>query len=445
MRTIATALLLLGLGPALANAESPTTLIDIYRQAQQYDATLRAAKSNNAAQQEGIDMAKASFLPQARISAYKGRASTDREPTSGPGASQHFVYDSENYSLSIRQSIFNKANFASYDQAKAVAAKSNAVLANEHLGLISRVAGNYLNLLLYVDNLHYTETQKVSVESQLAQAKKRFKVGYGTITEISEAEANLQQVIAKQLEWSNGIESAKRELETMTGVYPENYFTLDPAKLPLTELEPSRVEDWIAFANDKNPEILAAAKDIEVARQEIEKNTSGHYPTLDLVASRAHTESDAANTIGSKYDTNSIGLQLNVPIYSGGYVTAAVRQAVAKQDEAEERLSEKKRAVSADVRKYYNEVVNGIARIRALEASVSSYESALIGTQKGFSAGVRSNVDVLNAQEKLYAAKRDLSKERYSLIFNRIQLKQSAGVLSEADVQEYSDWLSMRP
>ncbi len=437
--------LLLGLMPTLANAEGTTTLIDMYRLAQQFDATLRAAKSNNAAQQEGIDMAKASFLPQARISAYKGKASTDREPTNGPGVSQHFNYDSENYSFSVRQSIYNKANFASYDQAKAVAAKSDAVLENERLSLISRVAGNYLNLLLYVDNMHYTNAQKESVESQLAQAKKRFKVGYGTITEISEAEANLQQVIAKQLEWVNGIESAKRELETMTGVYPENYFTLDPTKLPLAEPEPASVEEWISFANNKNPQILAATKDIEVARQEISKNSSGHYPTLDLVASRAHTESDAANTIGSRYDTDSIGLQLNVPIYSGGYVSAAVRQAVAKQEEAEERLNEKKRAVSADVRKYHNEVMNGIARIHALEASVSSYELALIGTQKGFTAGVRSNVDVLNAQEKLYSSKRDLSKERYSLIFNRIQLKQTAGILIESDIQESSNWLSMRP
>lgn len=440
-----TALLLAVLMPALVNAETTTTLVDAYRQAQQYDATLRAAESNNTAQQQGIDMAFAPFLPQARITAYKGKASTDREPTSGPGASQHFDYDSENYSFSVRQSIFSKANFAGYDQAKAVAAKSNAVLEKERLNLASRVAGSYLNLLFYADNIYYTEAQKKSVESQLEQAKKRYKVGYGTITEVSEAEANLQQVIAKQLEWSNGLEYAKRELETMTGVYPENYLSLDPEKLPLTQLNPVQVDDWIAFAYSKNPDILAAAKDIEVARQEVSKSSSGHYPTLDLVASRAHTESDAANTIGLKYDTDSIGLQLNVPIYSGGYVTASVRQAVAKQAEAEERLSERQRAVAADVRKYYNEVVNGIARIHALEASVSSYESALIGTQKGFTAGVRSNVDVLNAQEKLYSAKRDLSKERYSLIFNRIQLKQSAGVLTESDIQESSNWLSMRP
>lgn len=443
MKTITAALFLLALKPMLANAESPMTLFDAYQQAQQYDATLRAAKADNAAQQEGIDMAIAPFLPQARFSAYQGRASTDRESAT-LSSSQHLVYDSQNFNFSVRQSIFNRANFAGYDQAKAVAAKSDAVFEKERLSLISRVAVNYLNLLINSDNIHYSEAQKESVQSQLDREKKRYEVGYGTITEISEAEANLQQVIAKQLEWSNGLEYAKRELETITGVYPISYFSLDPGKLPLTEPNPASVEDWIATAYSKNPDILAAAKDIEVARQEVAKNSSGHYPTLDLVASRTHTESDAANTIGSKFDTDSIGLQLNVPIYSGGYVAASVRQAVAKQQKAEEILSERQRAVSADIRKYYNEIVNGIARIHALESSVSSYDTALVGTQKGFIAGVRSNVDVLNAQEKLYSSKRDLSKERYSLIFNRIQLKQSAGVLADADVQESSGWLSMR-
>jgi protease secretion system outer membrane protein len=279
----------------------------------------------------------------------------------------------------------------------------------------------------------------------LEQAKRRYKAGVGTITEISEAEANLEAVIAKILEWSNGLEYAKRGLENLTGVYPESYFTLDPEKLPLTKPDPAKVEDWIAIADSKNPDILAAQNDLEAARQEVSKNSSGHFPTLDLVASRAHSESESNNTVGSQFDTDSIGFQLNVPIYSGGYVNAAVRQAVARQEGAQEKLSGIQRAVAVEVRKYFNNVENGIARIQALEASVKSYETALIGTQKGFSAGVRSNIDVLDAQEKLYSSRRDLAKERYTLIYSRIQLKQSAGVLTDADIQESSGWLSMRP
>ena len=421
------------------------TLFDAYQKAQHYDATLRAARADNTAQQQEIDMAIAPFLPQARISAYKGRAITDREAASGSSASQHFVYDSQNYSFSVRQSIFNKANFAGYSQAKAVAARSDAVLEKERLSLMSRVTGNYLELLLNADNVHYSEAQKTSVASQLEQAKRRYKAGVGTVTEISEAEANLEAVIARMLEWSNGLEYAKRELENLTGTYLENYLTLDPAKLPLSKPDPARVEDWIAIADSKNPDILAAQNDLEAARQQVSKNSSGHFPTLDLVASRAHTESDTNNTIGSQFDTDSIGFQLNVPIYSGGYVSATVRQAVARQEVAQEKLSEKQRAVAVNVRKYFNDVENGIAGIQSLEASVKSYETALIGTQKGFSAGMRTNVDVLGAQEKLYSSKRELAKERYTLIFNRIQLKQLAGLLTDNDIQESSSWLSMQP
>lgn len=193
---------------------------------------------------------------------------------------------------------------------------------------------------------------------------------------------------------------------------------------------------------EKNADIVAAQNEYLAVKQEVEKNSAGHYPTLDLVAARTHTESDNNFTIGQQYDTDSIGLQLNVPLYTGGYVSSSVRQAVARVEQASEKLSEKQRAVSADVRKYYNEITNGIARIEAQSQSVASYETALVGTQKGYESGLRSNVDVLTAQEKLYSAKRDLARERYKLIYSRIQLKQMAGMLTEADIAEVNGWLA---
>lgn len=430
--------------PLWVGAEETLDLMEAYHKAQQYDAKLRAATSENNAQQEEIDLAFSQFLPQARISAYKGRASTDREFTTVPG-SQHFVYDSQNYSFTVRQSIFNKANFAGYNQALAVAAKSDATLQKERMSLMSRVTGSYLDVLLNTESSRYTETQKTSVAVQLEQAKRRYKTGFGTVTEVSEAEANYQGVIAKQLEFLDALEYSKRILENLTGIYVDNYLTLDPTKLALTKPTPTNIEDWITLALKSSPDIQAALNDLDAANQQVVKNSSGHYPTLDLVASRAHTESDAANTIGSKYDTDSIGIQLNIPIYSGGYTSASVRQALARKEQAQEKLSGIQRDVSSGVRKYYGEIFNGIARIQALESSVKSYETALIGTQKSFSVGVRSNVDVLNAQEKLYSSKRDLAKERYTLIYNRLQLKLNTGVLTESDIQESSNILSMQP
>jgi TolC family type I secretion outer membrane protein len=231
-------------------------------------------------------------------------------------------------------------------------------------------------------------------------------------------------------------------LENITGVYTDTATSLDPSKLQLTVPLPSNVEAWISTAMEKNADIMAAQNEYLVVTQEVEKNNSGHYPTLDLVASRTHTQSDNNFTIGQQYDTDSIGLQLNVPLYTGGYVSSSVRQAVARVEQASEKLSEKQRSVNADVRKYFYEITNGIARIEAQSQSVASYETALVGTQKGYESGMRSNVDVLTAQEKLYSAKRDLARERYKLIYSRIQLKQVAGMLTESDIAEVNGWLT---
>lgn len=428
----------------MATMADVLTLADAYHKALQYDATIGASRAENNAQKQEIDKAVAAFLPRARLSMYKGRGITDSETPSSRGSiSNHSIYDSQNYSFSVQQSIFNMANFATYSQAKSEVARSDAMLEKENISLISRVSGAYLDALLSTENVRYSQSQKVSIQSQLDQSKRRYTLGVGTITEVSEAQANLDDVAAKSLEWINSLEYSKQAIESLTGEYPEILLALDAVKLPLSVPEPENVDAWIAAALEKNPEILAAQHDLQIVTQEIAKNNSGHYPTLDLVASRARTESDNNYTIGSTYKTDSIGLQLNVPIYSGGYVSASVRQAVAKLEQAKEMLNGKQRSVSSDVRKYFNALINGIAKVGAYEQSVKSNETALIGTQKGYEAGIRTNVEVLNAQEKLFAAKRELARERYQLIFNRIQLKQSAGTLTDADINETSTWLSL--
>lgn len=420
------------------------TLQDAYQKALQYDATIGAARADNNAQKQEIDKAFAAFLPQARLTAYKGRGITDSENPGQFGIiKRHSVYDSKNLNFSIRQSIFNKAAYAEYKQAKATVERSDTTLQKEMLSLISRVSGAYLDALLSAENIRYSQAQKTSVQSQLDQANKRYKSGVGTITEISEAQANLDDVTAKSLEWSNNLEFSKQALMNLTGVYPDSLLALDAARLPLNIPQPESIDGWINIALEKNQDILAAQQDVKYVTQEIEKSTAGHFPTLDLVASRADTTSDNNYTIGSSYKTDSIGLQLNVPIFSGGYVNATVKQSVAKLEMANEKLIERQRSVSADTRKYFNAIANGIAKVQAYEQSVKSNETAVIGTQKGFTAGIRTNVEVLNAQEKLFAAKRDLARERYQLIFNRIMLKQTAGLLTDSDIQETSAWLSI--
>lgn len=430
--------------PVYSQAEN-ATLLQVYQKANSYDATLRAARQDNQAQQQEIDKSISNFLPQARLSMYEGRGVTDSETPGqfGNTIKRHNVYDSRNYTLSIRQSVFSLSNIADYAQSKAEIAKSDAMLQREQLGLMGRVVGAYLDVLLATENLRYAESQKASVQSQLTQAEKRFKAGVGTITEINEAKANLETVIAQALEWDNELEYNKRVLENISGIYLDAFFTLDPDKLSFELPNPSTIEQWVDLAMSKNPEIVAASQEIEAMHQEIRKNYSGHLPTLDLVAAKSKTESDNNFTIGQKFETDTVGLQLNIPIFNGGYVSASVRQAESRLRFAQEKLSEKQRTVANDVRKYFNEIVNGIARVEAKTQAVKSNEVALIGTQKGYESGIRSNVEVLNAQEKLYSAKRELARERYKLIYNRLLLRQSAGLLNETDLAEMNKVLSL--
>lgn len=418
----------------------PLTLLKAHQLSLQYDAIARAAKFETDVQQGEIDKAKSAFLPQARLSLYQGRSSTDSQTPGSFGSVNkgHSVYDSANYSLSVRQSIFNMASYAQYSQAKSETKRSEAALDSALSSLMSRVTGAYLDMLLSTENIQYQQAQKESIEAQLNQAEQRYKLGSGTVTEINEAKSNLETSNAKIIEYQNALENAKRALENISGFYPQEFLCLDPSKLSLESPQPNSIDEWIANALEKNPDILADRHALQSADYEVDKNQSGHYPTVDLVASRTETNSDTNYTIGSKYWTDSVGLQLNVPLYLGGSVNASVRQARAKFDELQEKNIQHQRDITANVRKYFNEVLNGIARIQAFNQLVISNGIALDGTLKGYLAGIKTNVEVLNAQEKLFSAKRDLAKERYMLIYNRILLKQYAGLIKESDIQEVS-------
>ena len=440
-------------GLGIANAANPLeqegvmTLLNAHEMALQYDATLKAARANNASQEEEVEKAKAAFLPQAKLALYQGRSTTDSRTPGYLGSVNvgHSAYDSYDYGLSIRQTIFNMASYAQYGQAKSELQKNSATLDGVVSSLMSRVVGAYLDMLLSAENIQYLEAQKMSIDGQLKQAKARYKLGYGTITEISEAEANFETANAREIEYRNALENARRALENLTGLYPVKFLCLDPNKLSLAYPKPSKVEEWIESGLEKNPDMIADQFAEESAKDEINKNQSGHLPTLDLVASRTDSLSDTNYTIGSKYSTSSIGFQLNVPLYLGGYVNASVRQSMDKLEEVENKANEHKREVTANIRKYFNEVVNGVARINAFVKSVKSNEIAVIGTQKGFEAGIRTNVEVLNAQEKLFSAKRDLAKERYQLIYSRILLKQYAGVLNDNEIEDVSKLFVIPP
>ena len=422
----------------------PFDLRSAYQKAFEYDAQVRAAKADNLVSKEEIGKALAGFRPRVNVSGARGRNETKSITPSYYGTFQHNdqFYNSINYSVTVQQPLLNLSSLAEYKQAKAVAGKSASVLQNEESNLIVRITEAYCNALYSEDNLEFSQAHIKASQEQLQQMKRRYEKGFGTITEVSEAQAAYDMAIADGVETVNAREFSRRELEHFTGIYPEELCKLVPEKMHLARPVPEKVESWVELARSDNHEVSAARQEVQIAKRELQKQGAVRYPTVTLIGSRNYSESDNNYTIGSTYDTYSISLQMSVPIYTGGYVSASVRQAQAKRLKAQEQLSWQERGVESNVRKYYNGVLSSIAQIQAYEQAVKSGEIALKGTRKGFDAGLRTNIEVLDADEKLLSSRRNLAKSRYQYILNSLQLKDSAGTLSPGDIDEVNDWLT---
>ena len=440
MKLLTYLIFLAALFAALPLYGEPVDLSTAWQKAKEYDARLGAAQADNLMYKEEVGKARAQLRPSVRLNAARGRNATQYIGKKGDTASS--FYNSVNYGVSVRQPLLNLSNVAAYKQAEAVAAKSDLDLQKEDATLIVRTTEAYCNALYADDNLEFSQALIKAAQEQLQQAKRRFEKGFGTITEINEAQANYDMALADGLEIVNSVEFTRRELEHLIGQYPDELCKVVPEKLVLAQPEPRGVQLWINMALANNYEVLGGRQEIQIAKKEIDKQKYSRYPTVDLVGGRNYSESENNYSIGSIYDTYSISLQMSIPIYTGGYVSASVRQAHAKWLKAAEQLSLQERGVQSDVRKYYDSIVSGIAQIHAYEQAVKSHEIALIGTKKGFEAGLRSNVDVLDAQQKLFSSRRNLAKSRYQYILNRLMLKQAAGTISASDVEEVNGWLA---
>jgi protease secretion system outer membrane protein len=418
-------------------AAGPMNLLDAYNKSLRYDAQYGSARYNNMGVKEELEMAKAGFMPKIGLSYSQGRSMQDRTPSINGVTS---FYGTQNITLSVRQPIYSKQVLASYRQAGAYVAQSDALLAKEESSLFTRVMSNYLNVLYASDNIEHSSVLKASAMAQLASAELRFKMGQGTVTEISEARAAKDKAIAEELIWMNTLEFNRRNLEMIVGEYPSQLLKLDPTKIEKKIPAPSTVDQWVQLALANNPDILAANQEVEIAIQEVEKRKSGHYPTVDLVASRTRSESETNYAIGSTFDTTGLSVQANIPIYSGGYVSSSIRQGGDKLNEAKGKLEVKLRSVSSDVRKYFNALSNGAAQQVAFENTVKASDDSLTGTIKGFKFGLRSNIEVLTANEKLYKSQVDLSSSRYEFVNNLVSLLDVAGIIKLENVVELNAW-----
>ena len=305
--------------------------------------------------------------------------------------------------------------------------------------LILRSGQAYFDLLDASDSLTFARAEKKAIGQQLNQTRQRFNVGLTAITDVHEAQARYDQSVANEIQADNTLAIAKEALRELMGKAP-GALALLSEKMPLAVPEPEDIAAWVQHAQDRNLTLLSTQKAVEAARASISIARGGHVPTLDLIASHDYTDS-SGSIFSEKSTETSVGVKLNVPLFSGGAVSSATRQATYAHQAALENLEQVRRATERQARNAYLTVVASISSVKALKQALASSSTALEATRAGFEVGTRTAVDVLDSQQALYLARRNYARARYNYIIETFRLKQAAGSLSENDLKQVNRWL----
>ena len=430
-------LVALALSPQLHAA---TDLLQVYKEALTQDATFQAARSAQTAGQEKLPQGRALFMPSVNLSANSTLNDTDTQTHGSVALSNgNKTYNSNGYTVSVSQPLYHAQNYAAYAQAKSTVDQVNAQFATAQQDLVVRVAQAYFDVLLAQYNVTLAQAQQESIGEQLAQAKRNFEVGGATITDTHDAQARFDLTLSQQIAAQNELEIKRRSLQQIINRQPDELVSVR-GEVPLVSPEPNNMDAWVEKALAQNPETQIAKAAFEIANEEVRKANGGHLPTLDLVA----TYGDNSVGGGSGYDqtAKTIGVQLNLPIFAGGATSSKAREAVANKEKARQELDAVQRKVALQARSAYLGVTSGIAQVKALQQAVISNQSSLDSTKLGLEVGVRTSVDLLNARQQLFSARRDLAQALYGYIVSRLKLEAAAGDLNEADVGQVNGWLN---
>ena len=434
----------LGLVLILTEPVQALNLAQSYQLALQQDAGYQAARADAAANRETIPMAFAQLLPSLSSNLARNKSDTSSAVPGFLGATVNNSYDymSSSYALVLRQPVYRKYNFAQYQQAQSQVASAEASLDRSRQDLLVRLSGAYFEALMAQDQVALVMVQKEAYVAQLQAAQRLFAAGQGTRTDIDDAQARYDMVLAQELEARQNIGHTRRLLQVIINQPVEHLASLNPARMQLTAPLPADPEDWIARGEEVNAELRAMRANTESSRQEVEKARAGHMPTVDLVAQRSRNNSANDTTIHQLYLTSQIGLQVNIPIYSGGYVNASVRQALANLDKYQQQYEAKRREIGVQIRKEFQSVTEGVLKVKALEQAERSSDQAVFSNQKGYQAGTRTLIDILNAQQQRMNVRRDLAQSRYQYLMARVRLQGLVGSLDEEEIGLINSWLS---
>jgi outer membrane protein len=444
---------------ALAPQANAANLLDVFQQAQRNDPLIREAQATRMATQEAKPQARSQLLPQVSISG--SFQETDGDATQNDASIQRIFTgavdvdsDSERttYGINLTQSIFRWDRWVALKRADKVSLQADLDYRAAEQDLAARVSTRYFDVLAAQDTLDASQGTLEALSRQLEQAEKRFEVGLTAVTDVREARAARDQATATVIANKRALATSKEFLREVTGEFYEVLSTPND-DLPLKAPEPANADRWVTSALEQNPRLASARLGAEITRRDIELARADSYPSLDLVFGRQTSNSDGDEvrqvngaTISqgptqSDQEGNTVSLQLQMPLFTGGGINSRVRQRVYLHRASRERLERTVRETERATRDAYLGVISGISRVEALKQAVESSQTALQATEAGFDVGTRTTVDVLDARRRLLDAQTAFFRSRYDYILSVIQLKQASGSLSADDVKQINTWL----
>jgi outer membrane protein len=426
----------------MATHEKQQSLVDIYQQALSHDPTLASALSANQAAQELIEQGKALYRPTVNFSADANAVKSDIRYLNSSTPAAQTNYENYKYAVEVRQPIYRKQNLVQMDQAETQVSIADKQLHLSQQDLILRTTQSYFEVLIAQDKIDLIIAQKAAILSQLEQAKANFEVGTSTITDMNEAQARYDLVVAQEIAAINEYQIAKRSVQAITGEFPQKLVTVK-ADIKTNQLEQG-MDKWLEVALQNNLSIQIQQDAVKYAEQEVDRLGAGHLPTLDALASYSDSYVNGSPSVygsGNELKTGTIGLQLQIPLYQGGAISSRVRQAALNKQKALDDVEIARRKTELETQRAYLNLNTSIAQVKAYEQALISSQSQVDSTKLGYEVGVRTSVDVLNAQQQLFSAKRDLLQSRYNYLVSIIRLKTASGVVAEADLADINQQL----
>lgn len=432
------------LAAALSAPASGMGLLEAWNAALDADPGYRAARYELEAGRQALPIARSTLRPSVNITTSDTKVRGTREfgnVAPGSPAEQNLDYMSRQRALNVRMPLLNMDGRARVRQGEAQVQYSEALFDARGKDLANRLGKAYFDLLFALDSVELAQGQVDAYRGQVAFAQRRLQAGEGTRTEVAEAEARLDLAQVNLIETRDQVDVVRRALQNIVG--RDTIGVVPPTRqVEPRPLEPATLEAWLAMAEDRSPEVRARRFSVEAARHEVARNRAGHYPRIDAVAAASRLQNDSVNTLNSDINQRSFGLQVTVPIYQGGYVDATTEQAIANLRRTESDLDAELNTQRVEVRRQFLAAQNGMTKLDSYAKAVRSSEVALEATRRGFQAGLRTSLDVLDAQRQLFQSRRDQAQARYQYLLAVLQLRVSAGMPPEEAVSTLNAMLA---